>query len=351
MPSAHIAGRNTVRRKVFGPRRGLILRAAFGRADGLRRPRTAPVRVSPDPCEPDDGRGPPPRPRGNSRDRTYRGGPGRAVAARRPLLHPARARPRRDRGVQTESDLRVRGGHRDFASLVAAPRGRTTLLSVVRDPGRVSAKLRGRRLLPVPLRVVRGDPRPHGARPRDERRRAPPHPIHARFDPRVPVGVTRIYRGDGGDPRSIRASRGAHGDDREALLERPGLGDAGPREGASRPDRGRLPRVLSASLYRRRDPRDPVCRGLWTHARGPVRRARAGPRPPRRLDGSHVATKRAAERDSLRAGEVPRAPPGESGDGGKSTLNKVNSSGLRASTFVGYATSSPAGSPSRSRTW
>src|SRR2546426_1024441 len=171
------------------------------------------------------------------------------------------------------------------------------------------------------------------------------------FDPRVPVGVTRIYRGDGGDPRSIRASRGAHGDDREALLERPGLGDAGPREGASRPDRGRLPRVLSASLDRRRDPRDPVCRGLWTHARGPDHRARAGPRPPRRLDGSHVATKRAAERDSLRAGEVPRAPPGESGDGGKSTLNKVNSSGLRASTFVGYATSSPAGSPSRSRTW
>src|SRR5207245_8283965 len=129
-PSAHIRGRNTGRRKAFGPRRGLIMRAAFGRADGIRRPRTAPVRVSPDPREPDDGRGPPPRPRGDIRDRTYRGGPRRAVAARRALFRPARARPRRDRGVQTESDLRVRGGHRDFASLVAAPGGRPPLLPV-----------------------------------------------------------------------------------------------------------------------------------------------------------------------------------------------------------------------------
>src|SRR5438309_1291345 len=110
MPSAHIAGRNTVRRKAFGPRRGLLMRAAFRRADGLRRPRTAPVRVPPDPREPDDGRGPPPRPRGDIRDRTHRGGPGRAVAARRALFRPARARPRRDRGVQTESDLRVEDG-------------------------------------------------------------------------------------------------------------------------------------------------------------------------------------------------------------------------------------------------
>src|SRR5207245_3490553 len=177
MPSAHIAGRNTVRRKAFGPRRGLIMRAAFGRADGLRRPRTAPVRVPPDPREPDDGRGPPPRPRGDIRDRTHRGGPGRAVAARRALFRPARPRPRRDRGVQTESDLRVRGRHRDFASAVAAPRGSATLLSVVRDPGRVSPQLRGRRLVPVPLRVFRGVPRSHGARPRDACRRAPPPPI------------------------------------------------------------------------------------------------------------------------------------------------------------------------------
>src|SRR2546425_10387438 len=123
MPSAHIAGRNTVQRKAFGPRRGLILRAAFGRADGIRRPRTAPVRVSPDPREPDDGGGPPPRPRGDIRDRTYRGGPGRAVAARRGLVRPALARPRRNRGGQTQADLRVRGGDRGFASLGAAARG------------------------------------------------------------------------------------------------------------------------------------------------------------------------------------------------------------------------------------
>src|SRR2546427_12476054 len=99
MPSAHIAGRNTVRRKAFGPRRGLIVRAAFGRADGLRRPRTAPVRVSPDPREPDDGRGPPPRPRGDIRDRTHRGGPGRAVAARPAPFPPPPARPPRAPGV------------------------------------------------------------------------------------------------------------------------------------------------------------------------------------------------------------------------------------------------------------
>src|SRR5438445_2828220 len=351
MPSAHIAGRNTVCRKAFGPRRGLIMRAAFGRADGLRRPRTAPVRVPPDPREPDDGRGPPPRPRGDIRDRTHRGGPRRAVAARRALFRPARARPRRDRGVQTESDLRVRGRHRDFASGVATARGWATLLPVVRDPGRVSPQLRGRGLIPVPLRVVRGDPRPHGARPRDERWRAPPHPVHARFDPRVPVGVPGIRRGHGGDPRSIRASRGAHGEDREALLERAGFGAASPRERAARPDRGRLPRVLSASLDRRRGPLPPVGRGLWTHARGPDHRARPGPRPPRRFDGSNVATERAAERDSPRAGEVPRAPPGASGGPGKPTLNKVNSREPGASTFVAYAPSSPDGSPSRSRTW
>src|SRR5207245_11452604 len=101
-------------------------------------------------------------------NRTHRGGPGRSLAARRPLFRPARARPRCDRGVQTESDLRVRGGHRDFASLVAAPCGWATLLSVVRNPGRVSPQLRGRGLVPVPLRVVRGDPRPHGARLPDE---------------------------------------------------------------------------------------------------------------------------------------------------------------------------------------
>src|SRR5439155_24092057 len=52
--------------------------------DGLRRPRTAPVRVPPDPREPDDGGGPPPRPRCYIRNRTHRGGPGRALAARRP---------------------------------------------------------------------------------------------------------------------------------------------------------------------------------------------------------------------------------------------------------------------------
>src|SRR2546428_9982910 len=167
MPSAHIGGRNTVRRKAFGPRRGLIMRAAFGRADGLRRPRTAPLRLPPDPREPNDGGGPPPRPRRDIRDWTHRGGPGRAVAARRPLLHPARARPPCGPRGQTESHRRVRGGHRDFASLVATPRGWATLLSVVRNPGRVPAELRGRGLIPVPLRVVRGDPRPHGARPRD----------------------------------------------------------------------------------------------------------------------------------------------------------------------------------------
>src|SRR2546427_13272667 len=175
--------------------------------------------------------------------------------------------------------------------------------------------------------------------------------MHARFDPRVPVGVARIYRGHGGDPRSIRASRGAHGEDREALLERAGFGAASPREGAARPDRGRLPRVLSASLDRRRDPRDPVGRGLWTHARGPDHRARPGPRPPRRFDGSNVATERAAERDSLQAGEVPRAPPGPRGGRGKPTLNGRSSRGPGSSTFVAYAPSSPDGSPSRSRTW
>src|SRR3989442_11170582 len=154
MPAATLAGRNTVRSEAFATRRGLIPGAGFGPGDGLRRPRAAPVRVSPDPREPDDGGGPPPRPRGDIRDRTHRGGSGRAVAAWRPLLHPARARPRRDRGVQTESDLRVRGRRRDFASAVAAAREWATLLSVVRDPGRVSAKLRGRRLVPVPLCVV-----------------------------------------------------------------------------------------------------------------------------------------------------------------------------------------------------
>src|SRR2546428_13164244 len=93
MPSAHIAGRNTVRRKAFGPRRGLIMRAVFGRADGLRRPRTAPLRVPPDPREPDDRGGPPPPPRGDLRDPTHRGGPGRGVATRRaPFLSPP-ARP------------------------------------------------------------------------------------------------------------------------------------------------------------------------------------------------------------------------------------------------------------------
>src|SRR2546430_3733031 len=130
MPSAHIAGRNTVRRKAFGPRRGLIMRAAFGRGDGIRRPRTAPVRVSPDPREPDDGRGPPPRPRGDIRDRTHRGGPRRTVAARRALLRPARARPPRDRGVQTESDLSVRGPPLEFAFAVAAARRGATPPSV-----------------------------------------------------------------------------------------------------------------------------------------------------------------------------------------------------------------------------
>src|SRR2546428_14070742 len=107
MPSAHIAGRNTVRRKAFGPRRGLILRAAFGPADSLRRPRTAPVRVSPDPREPDEGRGPPPRPRGDIRDRTHRGGPTGAVGAPRGPLGPARPRPRRAPGAQTAFDLCV----------------------------------------------------------------------------------------------------------------------------------------------------------------------------------------------------------------------------------------------------
>src|SRR5713226_6478993 len=153
IPSARIPFGIAIRAKAFGLPRDLITHAAMLRADGPPGSGTAAVRVSSDPRESDDRGGPVARPRRHVPDRTDRGEPGRPVAPGGTVFPPAGRRPRRDGRLQAESDLRVRGRHRDLAPPLAADSRRTPLLSLVGDPGHLSAQLRGRRLVPLPVRV------------------------------------------------------------------------------------------------------------------------------------------------------------------------------------------------------
>src|SRR5438093_1450621 len=97
--------------------------------------------------EPSDSResdargGPDNRSGGHLRRRTGRGGPGGLVAPRRALLRPPRFGPRRDGRIQAQSDFRVRERDRDFASSLAEDPGPTPILSMVRDPRRLSTQL------------------------------------------------------------------------------------------------------------------------------------------------------------------------------------------------------------------
>src|SRR6266705_2563668 len=67
--------------------------------------------------------------------------------------------------------------------------------------------------VPLAVRLIRGHPGPYGDRPRDERRPAPPCPLHPRIDPRVPRGVSWLPRDDARHPNSVRAKTCADGDD------------------------------------------------------------------------------------------------------------------------------------------
>src|SRR2546426_10789848 len=75
-----------LRAKAFGPPRDLLTAAPLRRTDGRPGSRTAPVRVSSDPREPDDRGGPVARPCRPLRHRTrFPGAPG-ALGSPRPLL-------------------------------------------------------------------------------------------------------------------------------------------------------------------------------------------------------------------------------------------------------------------------
>src|SRR2546426_8543168 len=188
MPSARIPLGIALRAKAFGPPRGVLTAAALRPADARPGSRTAPVRVSPDPREPDDRGGPAARPRRHVRHRTDCCGTGGPVAPRRPLLRTPRVGPRRNGRIQAEPDLRFRERDRDLAPSLAADPGRAPLLRVVGDPRRLPAQLRGRRILPLAVRVARGHARPPRYRTRDKRGPSPPDPFHSGIHPRVPRG-------------------------------------------------------------------------------------------------------------------------------------------------------------------
>src|SRR5437867_3817419 len=103
--------------------------------------RSPSLRVSSDSRESDDRGGPDNRSGRDLRHRTGRGGPGGLVAPRRALLRPPRFGPRRDGRIQAQSDFRVRERDRDFASSLAEDPGPTPILSMVRDPRRLSTQL------------------------------------------------------------------------------------------------------------------------------------------------------------------------------------------------------------------
>src|SRR5881628_4037230 len=156
---------------------GVLTAAALRPADARPGSRTAPVCVSPDSREPDDRGGPAARPRRHVRHWTDCCGTGGPVAPRRPLLRSPRARARGDGRIQAEPDIRLRERDGDLAPSLAADPGRAPLSCVVGDPRRVPAQLRGGRIVPLAVRIVRGHARPHRDRARDERGPPPPGPL------------------------------------------------------------------------------------------------------------------------------------------------------------------------------
>src|SRR2546426_4997426 len=108
-----------LRAKAFGPPRGLLTAAALRPAHVRPGSRTAPVRVSPDPREPDDRGGPAARPRRHVRHRTDCRGARGPLASRRPLLRTPRAGPCRDGRIQAQPDIRIRERDRGLSPALA----------------------------------------------------------------------------------------------------------------------------------------------------------------------------------------------------------------------------------------
>src|SRR6266545_492610 len=298
------------RKRIWFARRGLILRSALHRANGHRESRRSPVRLSPDPRQSDDGRAAAPRPRGDVRPGPDRRRPGGPMAAGRFLFPAPRHRPPRDGGLQAEPDVRLRERNRDLRSPMAADPWRATVRRVVRGRRRLSPKLRGRRVLPLALRIIRGDARPHGNRNRDVGRASTRDPIHARRDPSVPLGLAGVRRGDGRNPRPVRASRRPHGHDRKRPLRRGGPNNAGARPRAARIDRRRVLGVLPPARNRRGGPADCKRGSRRVDAHRHLGRSRRRPTPPGGLNGPDPPAKRTPERRPLGAGEISGASPG-----------------------------------------